>query len=547
MTRDLHEVLNDIASDLQPTDLVAGVATKAARIRWTRRAALGGTAFAVAAVVGFVTIGLPSWEQTTQPDRELPVTQPTIPVLNADIDLDDARTGHLASPSGLAVVRESDGTLRTVALDVERGEAVALEAAAPSDLESVDLSSNGSRALLTGATSAVVVDMATGQTIYELAREKHQPVALSWDSHSLITLARDLTPDPAAAGTPWQLTTIDLATGEIDQRGAPLQRSSAAGEIFPAPFGATIFVRYDGSIQDTRLHRLELSTGATLYSDGFSVLETRSMHWPADGSKIAIETTSALRIMTPTDKVGVLLGSLRKIGVPLGFAGNEHLVWWGGVGDAHLDDLVGPRGAVDRFQGVADRAGQRAHVELRRGAFPDADLDFGGRGRDHDRTADDLVDPDVSMGGLGLDASVRPLDMEVAVHPRRRRFPVTSPIRASPWSFPMSAAPSISSTRTPPEPLTTLALPTTRATLISPRDVVSRSGPVSCSLMSLCVASNRHAPRRPSPRSDTQAEPPRTWEPSGSSITTSTEPARRDMLGQGSCCAGALICNVPCA
>lgn len=337
MTRHLHDVLNDIASDLQPTDLVAGVATRAARIRWMRRAVVAGTALGVAAVVSFVTIGLPSWQQSTRPDRELPVTQPTVPLLTPAIDLDLASPGLLAEVSGLAVVRETDGTLRTIALDVKRGDAVVLDAAAPSGLESVDLSSNGSRALLTGATSAIVVDLATGETIYELVREKHQPVALSWDSHSLITLARDLTPDPAAAATPWQLTTIDLATGAIDQRGAPLQRSSAAGEIFPAPFGATIFVRYDGSIQDTRLHRLELSTGETLYSDGYTELETMSMHWPADGSKLAIETTSSLRIMTPTDKVGVLLGSLRKLGVPLGFASNEHLVWWApGTGETTL-------------------------------------------------------------------------------------------------------------------------------------------------------------------------------------------------------------------
>ena len=328
MTHQLHDVLDDIALDVPPTDLVAGVASRASRIRWTRRAAAGGTALAVAAVVGVVTIGLPSWQQTTSPDREPPATRPTMPLLAPTFDLDAARTGTLPTTTGLVLVREADGALRTVALDVQHGDAVSIDVAAPDDVETAQLSRDGSRALLVGATTALVLDLATGQSVLEVTRETHQPVALSWDSRSVITFQRDLTPEPSGLGTRWQLTTIDIATGAITQLGEPLQRSSAAGEIFAAPFGASIFVRYDGSLQDVRLHRIDLATGMTVFSENYSALKTSSMHWRADGLLLAAETTSAVRIMTPNDEGGDLIGSMRKLGVPLGFAGPDHLAWW---------------------------------------------------------------------------------------------------------------------------------------------------------------------------------------------------------------------------
>jgi hypothetical protein len=344
MTHRLHDVLDDIAADVPSIDLVAGVTSRAALIRWRRRAVVGAAACGVAMIVGLVTVGLPSWQQSTRPDRELPITNPTAPLLAQDIDLDAAPSGSLPTASGLMVVRETDGSLRIVAIDVEDGDAVAIDAAAPDDLEGIQLSHDGSRALLVGGTSAVAIEVATGDTVYEMAREQHQPVALSWDSRSIITFARDMTPDPAGSTTPWQLTTIDLATGVIQQLGAPLQRSSAAGEIFAAPYDGAIFVRYDGSIGDNRLFRLDLATGVTTYSDDFTALDTESMHWSADGALLAAETPSAVRVMTPNDKVGVVIASLTKAGVPLGFAGHDHLVWWRlGTGAASLvlTDLSG--------------------------------------------------------------------------------------------------------------------------------------------------------------------------------------------------------------
>lgn len=344
MTQRLHDVLDDIAADVPSIDLVAGVASRAARIRWRRRAVVGATAFGVATIVGLVTVGLPSWQQSTRLDRELPLTNPTTPLLAQQIDLDAAESGSLPTASGLAVVRDTDGSLRTIAIDVEDGDAVAIAAAAPDDLETIQLSHDGSRALLVGDTSAVAIEVATGDTVYEMPREKHQPVTLSWDSRSIITFARDLTPDPAGSTTPWQLTTIDLATGVVQQLGAPLQRSSAAGEIFAAPYGSSIFVRYDGTIGDNRLHRLDLASGVTTYSDDFSALNTESMHWSTDGSLLAAETPSAVRVLTPNDKVGVIVASMTKAGVPLGFAGHDHLVWWrlgSGAASLVVTDLSG--------------------------------------------------------------------------------------------------------------------------------------------------------------------------------------------------------------
>ncbi len=344
MTERLHDVLDDIASDAPSRDLVAGVASRAARIRWLRRAVLGATAFAVATVVGLVTVGLPSWQQSTSPDRELPITRPTAPLLAPEIDLDAAPVGTLPTASGLAVVRGTDDTLRIVAMNVTAGDSVAIDAVAPDDLKAIQLSHDGARALLVGDTSVVAIELATGDTLYEMPREKHQPIALSWDGRSLVTFARDLTPEPAGSTTPWQLTTIGLSTGVVQQLGAPLQRSSAAGDIFAAPYGSSIFVRYDGTIGDNRLHRLDLATGVTTYSDDYSALNTASMHWSTDGSLLLAETPSAVRVLTPNDKVGELVASLAKVGVPLGFAGPDHVVWWRqGTGEASLllTDLAG--------------------------------------------------------------------------------------------------------------------------------------------------------------------------------------------------------------
>ena len=344
MTRHLQDVLNDIASDVPSTDLVAGVANRAARIRWMRRAATAGTAIAVAAVVGFVTLGLPSWQPTTRPDRNVPATKPIAPLLASDIDLDAAQHGISLDATGLAVVAEPDGSYRTIALELASGRAVVLDAQVPASLDSVALSVDGSRALFLGSASAVVVDMVSGETLYELPREKDQPVALGWDAQMLITFQRDQTPDAGTEGTPWRLTTIDLATGTATQLGEPLQRSSAAGEIFPAPFGASIFVRYDGSLQDARLHRIDLATGATVFSDNYRALKTSSMHWSADGSLLAAENTSAVRLMTPNAQIGDIVESFGKVGAPLGFVGPDHLVWWRpGSGEALLvlSDLSG--------------------------------------------------------------------------------------------------------------------------------------------------------------------------------------------------------------
>ena len=72
MTRQLHDVLNDIASDVPSTDLVAGVAARATRIRWMRRAAIGGTALGVAAVVGLVTSACRPGSSRRHPDRRGP-------------------------------------------------------------------------------------------------------------------------------------------------------------------------------------------------------------------------------------------------------------------------------------------------------------------------------------------------------------------------------------------------------------------------------------------------------------------------------------------
>ena len=344
MTRQLHDVLNDIASDVPSTDLVAGVASRAARIRWTRRAATAGTAIAVAAVVGLVTVGLPSWQNSTRPDRNVPATQPIAPLLASDIDLDAAQHGVTFDATGLAVVAGPDGEYRTVALELASGRAVVLDAQVPAGLESAHLAVDGSRALLLGSASAVVLDLVSGETLYELPREKQQPVALSWDAQSLITFTRDLTPEAGTEGTPWRLTTIDLATGTASQLGEPLQRSSAAGEIFAAPFGATIFVRYDGSVQDARLHRIDLATGTTLFSETYFAHKTSSIFWSADGSLLAAESTSSVRLMTPSNEVGDIVESFGKVGVPLGFVGPDHLVWWRpGSGGALLvlSDLTG--------------------------------------------------------------------------------------------------------------------------------------------------------------------------------------------------------------
>ena len=342
MTRQLHDVLNDIASDVPPTDLVAGVATRATQIRWMRRAKAGGAALALAAVVGVVTVGLPSWQQSTRPDRDVISTQPTAPLLATEIDLDAAQHGVLDETTGLAVVEDADGTRRTIALDIESGLAVVLDAVVPGDLESVRLTADGTRGLFIGATSTAVIDMISGETIYELTRTKHQPVGLSWDGRSVITFQIN-PPDPPDALPTWQLVTIDVDTGLSTAHGPPIGRSSVTGELFAAPDGVTVFVRYDGSVQDNRTHRLSLVTGETVYSEPYTALRIESMHWVADGSLLAAETTS-LRIMTPNDQVGDLLKSVRKAGVPLGFAGPEHLVWWRpgtAVVSLALTDLVG--------------------------------------------------------------------------------------------------------------------------------------------------------------------------------------------------------------
>ena len=264
------------------------------------------------------------------------------------IDLDAAEHGVLSgAATALVVVAGDDGTQELVALDVKAGRAVRLDTPVPAGLEAIDLAYGGGRALLSTGTSALVVDMVSGEILYEHDRQIRQPVALTWDGSSLITYEGSglVTGPPGTLVTPsWQLTLIDLETGEATKLGAPELRSSVSGQIFATPDPATIFVRYDGSVRDSRLHRVDLTSGAKTFSEQYGFLRVESLHWPEDGSMIEAELESAVRMLTPTDEIGDLISSMRKLGDPMGFAGAEHLVWWrAGVdgGDLVLSDLHG--------------------------------------------------------------------------------------------------------------------------------------------------------------------------------------------------------------
>jgi hypothetical protein len=325
MSGRLHDVLEDIAGDLAPVDLTAAVSARAKRLRWARRAAAGSTALGVAATVGLVSLVLPSGQAPSGPDVIPPMTTPTIAPLADGVDLDAAAFGTVESASAVVVVNGDDGLL-AVAADLATGAATALPVDVPADANDVQLSADGTRALVVGQTQAVVVDLPSGETMtYDRAVD--QPYALAPDGASIFTVVQVAEETGVADPAQWQLMQVDAMSGDETPTPYLVSRNKAAAQVWPAPDGETVFLRYEGALRDPRTHRIDLASGAVTFSEPYTSLSIQDLRWSSDGSVLAAEMASSLRVLEPTDEIGRLLETVGKVGTPMGFVGSDRLAW----------------------------------------------------------------------------------------------------------------------------------------------------------------------------------------------------------------------------
>jgi hypothetical protein len=224
------------------------------------------------------------------------------------------------------VVAADDGAQRAVAVNLTTGEAAVIGAQIPADLRKVDLSADGEHALFVGSTAAVVVHLATGE-VTALEGIKDHPVGLSPDGAYVFTIGPS--PESVPAGDPpvWQLAKIDSTTGASTLIPYTTQRSRVKADLWAAPDNQTVFVRYEGSYQDMRTSRVDVASGKVTYTEPFTPISIENMRWASDGSSMLTELSSSVRVLKPTDQIGIVQKTLTKVGAPLGFAGPDRLVW----------------------------------------------------------------------------------------------------------------------------------------------------------------------------------------------------------------------------
>lgn len=360
MTKHLQDVLSDIASDARQVDLLDRVRSETRSLRWRRRAAVGGVALGAAGAIALGAVLVdPVVEVPTDPAR----TGPPVSPLPALLDLSTAPTGGVDAAS---LVLVSDGSL--YAVDAAGGGVVRIDTGRPVSgdpqlaadrplVRTAQLSADGSRAVLTELVyfdpaaepvptpQVSVIDLATGATVYS---EPHQQsgfsarFALSPDGQRLVA-ARYATDELGdAVGVP-RLEVIDLEsrqTTPIDYAAIADRRVDfdPLGALAWSPDGSRLALSYLNG-QDI----IEMPTGAIVVTEARSSRVLTANPWSADGTRLLKEGTSSVSTW-PADPAAAAaqpVGSSRVVGVPLGFAGPDLLLWREGESELVVTSLDG--------------------------------------------------------------------------------------------------------------------------------------------------------------------------------------------------------------
>lgn len=323
MTKNLHDVLSDIASDAGPVDLLDRVRGETRALRWRRRATVGavGLGAAGAIVLGAVLVS-PTVESPTDPAETAAPVSP----LPAEIDLTAAAPGGVAAAS-LVIV--SEGVL--YAVDAATDDVVRIETE-QLVLGRLQLSADGSRVLVQydavpGEVLApfYVIDLNAGTTVFA-GRQKSTSdrFELSPDGDRLAATQYETDSLGNARGQP-EIELIDLASGattRVEYTPVPTRDGALlVNDLAWSPDGSRLALQYFNG-QDI----FEIPSGALVAAETLTSLLLIANPWSADSSRLLKQSGSAVSTW-PTNGPGRPIGSSRIVGQPLGFAGPDLLLW----------------------------------------------------------------------------------------------------------------------------------------------------------------------------------------------------------------------------
>ncbi len=372
MTKHLHDVLSEIASDAGPVDLLDRVRGETRALRWRRRATVGavGLGSAGAIVLGAVLVS-PTVESPTDPAETAAPVSP----LPARLDLTTAPTGGVDAASliiisggSLYAVDAADGAVVRIDTDSSAIGDPQLSTQRPVE-RTHQLSADGTRVVATdlvffGPASdsmptpqVSVIDLASGATIYS---EPHQqsgfagtPVgtssrfSLSPDGDRLVASRYDTNDLGHSIGAP-QLEIVDLASAQttpIDHAAMADRRVDVdpLGGLAWSPDGSRLALSYLNG-QDI----IEMPTGAVLVTEAVSERLLTDNPWSADSARLLKGTQSSVSTWPAgAAAVGAApIGSSRIIGIPLGFAGPDLLLWSSSESELVVTSLNGDQVGV---------------------------------------------------------------------------------------------------------------------------------------------------------------------------------------------------------
>lgn len=343
MTKHLHDVLSDIASDAASVDLLDRVRSETRALRWRRRAAVGGVALGAA---GAIVLGAVLIEPVVDAPTDPAETAAPVSPLPAEIDLTTATPGGVEAAS---LVMVSGGVL--YAVDAATDDVVRIETGQPVT-GYPELSADGSRVLLQfnpmtppASPMVEVIDLATGATLLSEAQQRlslADRFGLAPDGQSLAA-ARYETDSLGNAVGPPRLEMIDFGSGDATLIAyAPLADRRAdlepLGGLAWSPDGTRLTLSYLNG-QDI----IEMPSGIVVSTETVSSKTLTGTPWSPDSSRLLMVSTSSVSTW-PADPAAAgaqPIGSSPIIGIPLGFAGADLLLWDMGGGELVVTTLDG--------------------------------------------------------------------------------------------------------------------------------------------------------------------------------------------------------------